>query len=290
MKPQLIDLDYTLTETFMVKEINAPFFSNTHHFHNDYEIVLVKESAGKRIIGDHVESFCDGDLVFVGPNIPHAGFNEKEYYEGNQNLSARSTVLYLRKSWLENEVLRLPQTAKLKKLLEHSRRGVKIVGEARHYIGQLASDLYHREGFSKTVDLFRILHELSETEEYQLLTSSNYLNMYSENDTVRLNHVYEYVMKNFSTQIRLEAAAGVANMSVNAFCRYFKNQTQKNFFWFVNEIRIGHACKLLQERDMSIAQVCYESGFQSITNFNKFFKRITGKSPTAYRKNLKWLL
>ena len=286
MKPQLIDLDYTLTDTFMVKEISAPFFSNTHHFHNDYEIVLVKESAGKRIIGDHVESFHDGDLVLVGPNLPHAWFNEKEYYEGNPNLRARSTVLYLRKSWMEKEVLRLPQTARLRKLLEHSRRGVKFLGKARHYIGQLASQLHDKEGLNKTVDLFRILQVLSETEEYQLLTSSNYLNTYNNNDTVRLNDVYEYVMKNFSTEIRLEAAAAVANMSVNAFCRYFKNQTQKNFFWFVNEIRIGHACRLLQKKYIGIAQVCYESGFQSMTNFNKFFKRITGKSPSAYRKEL----
>jgi AraC-like DNA-binding protein len=286
MKPQLIDLDYTLTDTFMIKEIDAPFFSNTHHFHNDYEIVLVKESAGKRIIGDHVESFNDGDLVFVGPNLPHAWFNEKEYYEGNQNLCARSTVLYLRKPWLEQEVLRFPQTAKLRKLLEHSRRGVKVLGEARNRIGALASGIYAKKGFGKTVDLFRILQELSETDEYQLLTSSNYLNSYNENDTDRLNHVYEYVMKNFSTEIRLEAAAGVANMSVNAFCRYFKKQTQKNFFWFVNEIRIGHACRLLQKKDVSVAQVCFESGFQSMTNFNKFFKRITGKSPTDYRRDI----
>ena len=286
MKPQLVDLDYTLTEPFMIKEIDAPFFNNTHHFHNDYEIVLVKESAGKRIIGDHVESFGDGDLVFVGPNLPHAWFNEKEYYEGDPNLRARSTVIYLRKSWVEHEVLRLPQTAKLRKLLDQSRRGVKITGEARNQIGQLASDLYYKDGFTKTVNLFSILRDLSETEEYQLLTSSNYLNTYNENDTVRLNQVYEYVMKNFPMEIRLEAAAGVANMSVNAFCRYFKNQTKKNFFWFVNEIRIGHACRLLQKKDLSIAQVCYESGFQSITNFNKFFKRINGKSPTAYRKDL----
>jgi len=286
MKPQLIDLDYTFTEPFMIKEIDAPFFNNTHHFHNDYEIVLVKESAGKRIIGDHVESFSDGDLVFVGPNLPHAWFNEKEYYEGDPNLRARSTVIYLRKSWVEHEVLRLPQTAKLRKLLDQSRRGVKITGEARNQIGQLASDLYYKDGFTKTVNLFSILRDLSETEEYQLLTSSDYLNTYNENDTVRLNQVYEYVMKNFPMEIRLEAAAGVANMSVNAFCRYFKNQTQKNFFWFVNEIRIGHACRLLQKKDLSIAQVCYESGFQSITNFNKFFKRINGKSPTAYRKDL----
>ncbi|CAG5010672.1 HTH-type transcriptional activator RhaR [Dyadobacter sp. CECT 9275] len=285
MKPLLIDLDYTLTDSFMIKEINAPYFNNTHHFHKDYEIVLVKESSGKRIIGDHVESFSDGDLVLVGPDLPHAWLNEKEYYEGRNDLHARSAVIYLRKTWLENEILRLPQTVRLRKLLENARRGVKFTGGVRERMGRLASEIYFAEGLKKTVSLFSILYELSETEEYQLLSSSNYLNMYNEQETVRLNHVYEYVMKNFSTQIRLEEAASVANMSPNAFCRYFKKQTQKNFFWFVNEIRIGHACKLLQQNELNISQVCYESGFQSLTNFNKFFKRITGKSPLVYRRD-----
>jgi len=286
MKPLLIDLDYTLTDTFMVKEIDVPYFQNTHHFHKDYEIVYVKESSGKRIVGDHVEGFGSGDLVLVGPNLPHAWFNDREYYEAGKNLRARSAVIYLRKTWLENEVMRLPQTAKLKKLLENAYRGVKFTGSSRQRIGQIASGIYHEDGLHKTACLFAILSEMSETREYQLLTGPDYANTHKEAETARLNQVYEYVMKNFSTHTSLEQAADVANMTANAFSRYFKSQTRKNFSHFVNEIRIGHACRLLQKKDLSVAQVCYESGYQSITNFNKFFRRITGKSPLQYRKEI----
>lgn len=286
MKPQLVDLDYALIETFFIKELNVPYFVNTHHFHKDYEIVFVKESSGKRIVGDHVEAFSEGDLVLVGPDLPHAWFNDKEYYEGREELLARSVVIYLKKTWLEKEVLRLPQTGRLKKLLENSQRGIKFTGTSRQLIGQVVLRLNEAEGLHKTIDLLSILCEMSESKEYQLLATSNYINNYNELETARLNQVYEYVMRNFSSEISLEAAADVASMSANAFSRYFKKQTQKNFSHFVNEIRIGHACRLLQKKDLNITQVCYESGFQSITNFNKFFRRHTGKSPLEYRKQL----
>lgn len=286
MKPQLIDLDYALIETFIVKELDVPYFINTHHFHKDYEIVFVLESTGKRLVGDHVEAFSAGDLVLVGPDLPHAWFNDKEYYEGCEEFLARSVVIYLKKTWLEKEVLRLPKTGRLKKLLESALRGIKFTGASRLLIGQIASRISRAEGLQKSIDLLSILCEMSESKEYHLLASPNYLLNYNEHETARLNQVYEYVMRNFTSEITLEAAADVANMTANAFSRYFKKQTQKNFSNFVNEIRVGHACKLLQKKDLNITQVCYESGFLSITNFNKFFKRLTGKSPLEYRKQI----
>lgn len=286
MKPQLIDLDYALIDTYFVKELDVPYFINTHHFHRDYEIVFVKESTGKRIVGDHVEAFGEGDLVLVGPDLPHAWFNDKEYYEDHKELVAKSVVIYLKKNWLEKEVLRLPQTGRLKKLLENAYRGIKFTGKSRLQIAQIVSQIYEAEGLQKSVNLFTILCEMSESKDYQLLATSNYINNYNGNEAARLNQVYEYVMRNFSSEITLEAAADVANMTANAFSRYFKKHTQKNFSHFVNEIRVGHACRLLQKKDLNIAQVCYESGFQSITNFNKFFKRLTGKSPLEYRKQI----
>lgn len=286
MKPQLIDLDYALNDTYFVKELDVPYFINTHHFHRDYEIVLVRESTGKRIVGDHVEAFNEGDLVLVGPDLPHAWFNDKEYYEARKDLAAKSVVIYLKKTWLEKELLRLPQTGRLKKLFENAYRGIKFTGKSRQQIAQTVSRIYEAEGLQKSIDLLTILYEMSEDKDYQLLATPNYLNNYNEHEVARVNQVYEYVMRNFSTEITLEAAADVANMTANAFSRYFKKQTLKNFSHFVNEIRVGHACRLLQKKDLSIAQVCYESGFQSITNFNKFFKRHTGKSPLEYRKQI----
>lgn len=286
MKPLLIDLDYSIIDTFMIKELNVPYFTNTHHFHKDFEIVFVKKSSGKRVVGDHVGNFNEGDIVFVGPDLPHAWFNDSIYYEEREDIKAESVVIYLKKSWLDQDILPLPQTAKLKKLLEDAHRGVFFFGETGEQIGKLLSNILYTKGLKQTADLLSVLHLMSETQEFELLAGVNYLNTHSENETARLNQVYEYVMRNFSSEISLEDAADVASMTANAFSRYFKKQTQKNFSQFVNEIRIGHACQLLQKKDVSVAQACYESGYQSITNFNKFFKRITGKSPVEYRKEI----
>ncbi len=287
MKPLLIDLDYSLTDTFMIKELNVPYFTNTHHFHKDYEIVFVKKSSGKRIVGDHVDNFNDGDLVFVGPDLPHAWFNDSAYYEDREDLPAQSVVIYLKRTWLERSVLPLPQTGKLKNMLENARRGIRFYGETARQVSKLLSGIYRAEGFRQVADLFTVLFLMSDTKECELLAGINYLNTHSENETARLNRVYEYVMRNFPGQIRLEQAADIANMSPNAFCRYFRKQTQKNFSQFVNEIRIGHACRLLAKKDRSVTEVCYESGYQSVTNFNKFFRRIMGKSPVEYRKEIR---
>ena len=287
MKPLLIDLDYSFTDTFMIKELNVPYFTNTHHFHKDYEIVFVKKSSGKRIVGDHVDNFNDGDLVFVGPDLPHAWFNDSAYYGEQEDLLAQSVVVYLKSTWLERNVLPMPQTGKLKNMLENSRRGIRFYGETAQQISKLLSDMYRTEGLRQVADLFTVLFLMSETKECEFLAGINYLNTHSENETARLNRVYEYVMRNFSSEISLENAADVANMTANAFSRYFKKQTQKNFSQFVNEIRIGHACRLLLKKDLSVVEVCYESGYQSITNFNKFFRRITGKSPVQYRKDIR---
>jgi AraC-like DNA-binding protein len=285
MKSQLIDLDYTFTEPFMVKEIDTTYFKNHNHFHKDYELVLVTESTGKRIVGDHIEDFQDGDLVFLAPYLPHAWINDKKYYHENSNLISKSIVSYFKKSWLENEVLNLPEAASLKKVLENASRGIKLVGKTRQRISEILRKMPKSNGLKRSVDILSIFYELQNTQEFELLAGINYINDFSQNDAMRINNVYKYVLQNFSGHIRLDDVASIANMSPNAFCRYFKNHTSKNFSQFINEIRIGHACKLLQNKHLSMTEICFQSGFQSITNFNKFFKKTINKSPIKYRQD-----
>lgn len=286
MKPLLISLDYTLTESFLQKEIITPYFQNKRHFHEDYELVFVVESSGNRVIGNHMERFQKGDLVFVGPNLPHAWYNDKDYYKETNGLIARSIVIYFKKSWLENDLLKLPHTNKIRNLLNNASRGMKVTGRTRARIGGILLKINDSTGLRKVIDIFTILHELSETKEFVLLDSGSSLKFENANEAHRINDVYEYVMNNFSEHVSLEQAAAIANMSINAFCRYFKKHTQKQFSQFINEVRIGHACKLLEKNGMTISQICYESGFQSMTNFNKFFKKYTKQTPLEYRKAL----
>lgn len=285
-KPLLIDLDYAFTGSFSMKEICVPYFVNTHHFHDDYELVLVLESSGNRIIGNHVGNFKKGDMVLVGPKLAHAWFNDQEYYDGHEELLARSIVTYFKKSWLEGQLSELAVGAKFKEMREGAARGMKINGITNKRVTDLLMKALHAPHLLKAAGIFTVLHELTETSEFELLADAAYNNASGHNEASRINEVYEYVIQNFTTEIRLDIAADIANMSPNAFCRYFKSHTQRTFSHFVNEIRVGHACKLLQKDDLSISQVCYASGFQSMSNFIKFFKRYMKKSPLQYRKNL----
>lgn len=286
MKPQLINLDFVLKGDFMMKEITAPYFINTHHFHGDYELVYVVESSGKRIIGNSVGNFKKHDMVLVSPNLPHAWFNDREYYD-NDAFTAKSIVTYFRKDWMEKQLLDRAGGEKFETMLVHASRGIKINGKTNRRIAAMLHEALHAPELLKAAQILMVLHELSETAEFELLADAHYVNSYSQNEAMRINQVYEYVMKNFTSEIKLETMADIAHMSPNAFSRYFKSRTQKTFSLFVNEIRIGHACKLLQGEDFTMSQICYASGFQSMTNFTKFFKRFMGKSPLQYRQHLK---
>ncbi len=270
---------------FMMKEITAPYFVNIHHFHDDYELVYVVESSGKRIIGNSIGNFKKQDMVLVSPSLPHAWFNDREYYDNS--LTARSIVTYFRKDWIEKQLLGQSGGEKFKTMVDHASRGIKITGKTNRRIASMLVEALRSPGLLKAAQILRILHELSETDEFELLADAHYVNSYGQNEAMRINQVYEYVMKNFTSEIKLNTVADLVHMSPNAFSRYFKTRTQKTFSLFVNEIRIGHACKLLQGEDFTMSQICFASGFQSMTNFTKFFKRFMNKSPLQYRKELK---
>ncbi len=127
---------------------------------------------------------------------------------------------------------------------------------------------------------------LSQSKEYEYLASLSYKNMYAEKDTGRIHKVYQFLIQNFHRDVELQEVSDLCNLTPNAFCRFFKSRTQKSFTQFLNELRIGHACKLLQNEVYSVSDVCYECGYNNLTNFNKFFKNITGKTPSEYRKRL----
>src|SRR5690606_27747954 len=146
-------------------------------------------------------------------------------------------------------------------------------------VKRMMLELLDLSGFESVIHLFKILNFLANTTDYQLLSSPGYTNSLKETDTERMSNVHAYVMNNFRKKISLEEVAALANMTPSSFSRYFKIHANKTFSEFVSEIRIGHACKLLIEQKMNITQACYESGFHTISNFNKQFKAITKITP-----------
>ncbi len=286
MKPLLIKNNPALTENIYVKEVEVAFLNTPLHFHNDYEMVYMEESCGKRIIGDYVENFDDEDLIILGPNLPHVWYNEADYYKEESTKKVKAVVTYFKSNCLNEEFIDSFQSTNLKQLLHDLQRGIKVYGECKEIIIKKIKNLSNEKGLKRMISLLEILNALSELKEYQCLASKGYINSYNEWDVERMNKVYEYIMNNFNREIELNKAAELANMTPSSFCKYFKIRTQKTFSKFVNEVRIGYACKLLFNQDVNISDVCFDSGFNNLANFNRNFKKFTNKTPREYRKSI----
>jgi len=269
---------------FVVKDLQDPHFDPNWHFHPEYQLFVVLKGSGTRFVGDHVEAFREGDMVFTGPNLPHLWRSDDAYFEGRKDLGTQGIVVYFHEDFLHNALLHTEEAIKVRKLLEKANRGLHFTGSTADTIRKKMLELLSMHGFESVIHLLKILNTLSVSREYRLLSSAGYTNLLKEGDTEKMNKVHAYVMKNFKSKISLEEVAALANMTPTSFSRYFKTHANKTFSSFLSEIRVGYACKLLIEEKMNVAQACYASGFFTLSNFNKQFRDITGKSPVAYRK------
>lgn len=269
--------------SFIIKEQFEPYFDPNWHFHPEYQLFLVLESTGTRFIGDNIKPFGAGDLVFLGPNLPHLWHSDDAYFQGNHKLTVQGIVIYFTEDFLGRDFLHRQEMVQLRHLLEISHRGLEIQGNTRNIIAHMMRELLDLQGLDSILHLLSILNILAHSCEVSFISSLGFVNSYKQAEAERMNKVHEYVMTNFRTGIRLEEAASLANMSPTAFCRYFKTRTSKTFSDFISEIRIGYACKLLIEERLSVTQICYECGFKTLSNFNHQFKKITKESPLKYQ-------
>ncbi len=284
MKAALQKSPIPASHAFVVKDLRDPHFDPNWHFHPEYQLFVVLQGSGTRFIGDHVKPFKEGDMVFTGPDLPHLWRSDNEYFEGREDLWTRGVVIYFHENFLGDQFLQKEEMIKVKQLFTRACRGVEVIGKTAECIRKMMLELLDLTGFESVIHLLKILHLLANTTEYHLLSSAGYTNSMKEGDTERMNKVHAYVMGNFRRKISLEEVAAIANMTPTSFSRYFKVHANKTFSDFVSEIRIGYACKLLIEDRLNVSQACYESGFQTLSNFNKQFKSITHRSPLAYKK------
>ena len=283
MKPLFFDVRSLLKNSIHVKEIISNNLSDQFHFHNAYEIAFIMEGNGRRIVGDNVDNFSNGDLTLLAPNLPHVNYSDKKYHILESSTKVHALVVYFEPDWITEYHMNSVDFAPLKKLLNHLRRGIKIEGKTHEIVKGLLAKLYNADGLKSFTILFQILYEISRSKDYSCLASTRYSNTYSENDIRRINDVYKYVMENFTEVISLYDVAAIAYMTPSSFCKYFKNKTNKTFTHFVNEIRINYACELLMNKNLEISQICIQCGFNNFTSFNKNFKFLKKITPSEYR-------
>jgi AraC-like DNA-binding protein len=273
---------------YLVKEITQPYFSTEFHFHDECQLVYVVESAGRRIIGDNIEYFESGELIFVGSGTPHVWHNEQKYFEGKE-LQARSLAMYVSPALLLEHLDPFGNTASVKAWLKKAQRGIQFYGKAKADILALMQQMLQQQDLHQTISFMTLLQKMMGTKEYRLLAGSNYVNLYNDKDQSRMDDIFKFIFRHFKRDIPLSEIAAIAGINVHSFCRFFKSRTQKSFTHFVNELRIGYACRLLQEKEMSMVELSNKCGYRNTTHFNRFFKKIKGKTPREYKKDVSLL-
>lgn len=288
MKPILIKVAPFTDNQITIIERCDPYFNTPFHFHPECELVYVTESFGKRIVGDRIENFKAGDMVFLGPNIPHVWYNDEIYYKELAELRARSVVVYFPRDIFGEKFYSLPETRRLGELYQRAQRGMRITGKTSQQLSAEIKALPHKQGLDRIISLLKILKSLSETKDFYYLASVGYSHSYNAKDNPKIDEVFQYVMNNFTREISLQEVARITNLAPQSFCRFFKGRTKKSFVQFLNEVRIGHACRMLSEGDWTIAEVAYASGYKNLSNFNRFFKAIVGKTPKEYKNEFRF--
>lgn len=287
MKPELIvDAPILGEKKIWVKKINKPYFDHPFHFHKLCELTWIEKSHGKLIIGDYVGNFSEGEIILASPELPHLWRCDLAYYKNNKKLFTKAIGLYFPLELANKISDDGPGIHMYNELMRRAERGLRFFGKTRAVINGKMKELVDANGLLQLGIFLQVIDILSRSEEYEFLASVGYKRSSDINDIERFNEVYQFLLKNFQRDIMLEEVARICNMTPNSFCRFFKQKTQKTFTMFLNELRIGHAKKLLQNENYPIKDICYECGYNNPVHFFNLFKRIVKQTPAAFRQHL----
>lgn len=247
------------------------------HYHPEYELVYVEAATGIRHVGQHISSYQESDLVLIGPNIPHLNFDyglKTEY---------KQIVVQLRENFLGNAFADTPELFSIHKLFEKSIYGISFTGKIKSLIAERLKQMQQLNHFDQLLMLLNIFQELAISDEATVLNEQDTSVKLFLNDKIRMGAVYKYIHANYNESPDVNHIAANVHLSTAAFCRYFKRQTKMTFTDFVNQYRITQAKTLLLQ-DKSVSETCYGVGFESLSYFNKLFKKITGENPSDFKR------
>jgi AraC-like DNA-binding protein len=263
--------------------LSSPFHSEpSFHLHSELELVFVIEGFGKRIIGNRVESFEAGDMVFIGSKVPHLWLSDPVFYDKDSKLESKVIVTYFNLKALIQIFESIKEFKSIRNMIREASKGIRIYGETRNIIASQLIELATLEGFKKVESILHIMNLISTSEEksFIVVDETESLNdLYPD----RLLNVIKFIKDNLHQQITLQQVADIACMTEPSFCRFFKKKVRKNFSQFLSEIRIAHARELLIQTDKSVNDIAYLCGFKTSSHFCHVFKEQSGQSPVQYK-------
>lgn len=288
MKAELIiDAPIIDQKKIWIKKVEKAYLDHPFHFHHLCELTWIEKGYGNLILGDYVGSFSEGELLFENAKLPHLFKCDAAFYDKNQDLCTKATAIYFPHTLIPKLTDDTESISLYQEILNKAERGLRFYGQTKEKAIELIKIITSTNGLEQMGYFLQLIALINRSKEFECLASVGYKNSNNEQDMDRFNKVYQFLLRNFNRDIMVSEVAAICYMTPNSFCRYFKTKTQKTFTRFLNELRVGHACKLLQNNHASVLQVCYESGFSSPVNFFKFFKLVTNKTPRQYRNS--WL-
>lgn len=259
----------------LYQKVKAEDFAWDYHYHPEIEIVCVYGGNGRRHVGNHLSYYQEGDLVLIGSNVPHGGFGFGAIGEHEE------VVIQFMPDFLGEGFLHKPEMKNIKKLLERGLQGIKFEGATKQIVSEELRKINEVPPFQRMVYLLNLLEFLANSKEFELLNKRETRYDFGMRDQLRLRKIYQFVEENFTTEIEIQKVAELANLTVPAFCNYFKKNLNQTFTDFVNEYRVNYACKLLNE-GRTVADACFESGFNNVSYFGRVFKKLKQVQPSQF--------
>jgi len=265
--------------SFLAYELAVPFFPFKWHYHPEYELTLIVKGSGKRMVGDSHMNFEAGDLVLIGPDMPHTWVSDDQRKRNRSN----AIVIQFSEHFI-GSLIQPVELATISRLLADSTDGLSFSQQFTKKVREQVQALPSKTGVEKVTSLLTILDQLA-TQRKTRLASPYYTGVKGKENENRLNKVCRYLQRHANEKLTVSSVASLIHLSDSAFCKFFKRATGKTFSDYVNEVRIGFACQQLSESDKSVAGIAYECGFESLTYFNRVFLRKKGVTPRQFRKD-----
>ncbi len=276
-------------ESFSIGIFQDNLEKSTWHYHNNFEISFITEGSGKRIVADSIEEFQPGDLVFIGSSLPHVWIADKE----QRVISDRTLeMVYLQFSSyiFFPQLLELPEFKNVKRAIEMSERGIQVVGQTLNEVSEIMLQLPYLKGFDRINFFFRLMDIIGKSDSNISLASEDFMRKQFKPANKRIGLLHDYLMNHYREDIDLQHLAGLVSMAEGSLCRFFKMNVGISIFEYLNRIKVEFACKLLMDPEMGIVDVCFDSGFNNLSHFNKQFRKYNGVTPSEYRKRFKGLV
>jgi AraC-like DNA-binding protein len=261
----------------------AKYFYDKLHQHPEWQLTLIKKGKGHLMVGDYFGRFEPGDLFLFSANMPHVFRCDSEYFDITSDKYSLGLSLYFDFEALGKSLLEVEEFSGLLQWRQHMKGCFRVSGETKSKILMFLSDFSEKKGLNRILTAFHILNYLQKREDLLLLNKLIPQKDYTETEGKRMGKVMSYILSESLHNISLQEVADIANLSKEAFCRFFKKRTGKTFTEFLTQIRIHQACQLLQDSDLSISQIAFQCGFQNLSYFNRAFKKFLGETPKEFR-------